>query len=261
MRQTGKLTQWDTAKGYGFIKSDDDGPKLFVHILAFGPRAAPPVVGELLTFERGANAQGKPRALKVRSAAAVQPLPAKRPHSNSKLWVVLVFAAFYLFVQVRWPLPPFVWGSYMAMSLATFIVYFGDKRAARLGRARVSEATLHGLALAGGWPGALLAQQLLRHKPSKPAFQRLFWLTAFANVLCFVLLATPLFGLLRERSAAAPASAKATKVAVAGSGTVPLPVLARVQAFDSEVPSTVTAAFSASPRPQLILAPVFSVML
>ena len=57
----------------------------------------------------------------------------------------------------------------MAMSLATFIVYFGDKRAARLGRARVSEATLHGLALACGWPGALLAQQLLRHKIEQAA--------------------------------------------------------------------------------------------
>ena len=197
MRQTGKLIQWDTAKGYGFIKPDDAGAKLFVHIKAFGPRAAPPAVGELLSFERGADAQGKPRALKVRgSTVELRPLP-KRQTGNSRLWLVPAFAAFYLFVQVRWPLPPFVWGSYMAMSLATFIVYFGDKRAARLGRDRVSEATLHGLALACGWPGALLAQQLLRHKTSKPTFQRLFWLTVLGNVLGFVLLATPLLRVLR----------------------------------------------------------------
>jgi len=192
MRQTGKLTQWDTAKGYGFITADAGGPKLFVHIKAFGPRAAPPAVGEILSFDSGVDSEGKSRALNVRSAAAARSLPTRPQHHNSRLWLVPVFAAFYLFVQVRWPLPPFVWGSYMAMSLATFIVYFGDKRAARLGRARVSEATLHGLALACGWPGALLAQQLLRHKSAKPTFGRLFWATVVANVAAFTLLATPL---------------------------------------------------------------------
>ena len=193
MRQTGKLIHWDSAKGYGFIAPDAGGPKLFVHIKAFGPRAEPPSMGELLSYELGADAQGKPRARKVRDAASSPTvLPPKRQHGNSQLWLVPVFAAFYLFVQVRWPLPPFVWGTYMAMSLATFIVYFGDKRAARLGRDRVSENTLHGLALACGWPGALLAQQLLRHKSSKPAFRRVFWATVALNVAVFVLLATPL---------------------------------------------------------------------
>ena len=100
-------------------------------------------------------------------------------------------------MQVRWPLPPFVWGTYMAMSLATFIVYFGDKRAARLGQARVSETTLHGLALACGWPGALLAQQLLRHKTASPSFLTRFWLTVAVNVLAFILLSTPLLAQLR----------------------------------------------------------------
>ena len=193
MRQTGKLTQWDTAKGYGFITPVAGGAKLFVHVKAFGPRAAPPAEGEVLSFESGVDAQGKPRALKVRSAVAAPAALTRRQHGNHHLWLIPVFAALYLFVQVRWPLPPFVWGTYMAMSLATFIVYFGDKRAARLGRARVSETTLHGLSLACGWPGALLAQQLLRHKSSKPAFRQMFWATVGVNVLLFFLLATPAY--------------------------------------------------------------------
>jgi len=88
--------------------------------------------------------------------------------------------------------PNAAWGAYSAMSMATFIVYALDKRAARLGDLRVAENTLHGLALLCGWPGALLAQELLRHKSAKPAFRRLFWFTVVLNVLGFVLLFTPL---------------------------------------------------------------------
>ena len=68
------------------------------------------------------------------------------------------------------------------MSLVTFIVYAMDKAAARAGRWRTSEATLHLLALAGGWPGALVAQRLLRHKSSKRQFRVVFWTTVWLNL-------------------------------------------------------------------------------
>jgi uncharacterized membrane protein YsdA (DUF1294 family) len=48
--------------------------------------------------------------------------------------------------------------------------------------------------LACGWPGALLAQQLLRHKSSKQAFVAVFWATVIANVVGFVALHTSLVG-------------------------------------------------------------------
>ena len=34
----------------------------------------------------------------------------------------------------------------------------------------------------GGWPGALLAQDVLRHKTSKPGFLAIFWLMVALNV-------------------------------------------------------------------------------
>ncbi|PKO61660.1 MAG: DUF1294 domain-containing protein, partial [Betaproteobacteria bacterium HGW-Betaproteobacteria-17] len=52
-------------------------------------------------------------------------------------------------------------------------------------RWRTQESTLHLFALAGGWPGALAAQKLLRHKSSKPSFQFVFWVTVILN--CCVL--------------------------------------------------------------------------
>lgn len=72
---------------------------------------------------------------------------------------------------------------YVVASVITFLAYAQDKSAAQHNRWRTKENTLHSLALVGGWPGALLAQKLLRHKSSKASFQRVFWVTVLVNVL------------------------------------------------------------------------------
>ncbi|MEO7185722.1 MAG: DUF1294 domain-containing protein [Rhodoferax sp.] len=77
------------------------------------------------------------------------------------------------------------------MSLITFVVYASDKSAAKTQRWRTSEATLHMLALMGGWPGALLAQQWLRHKSSKRVFRTVLWTTVVLNVAGLLLLCSP----------------------------------------------------------------------
>ncbi|MEM7811423.1 MAG: DUF1294 domain-containing protein [Planctomycetota bacterium] len=68
------------------------------------------------------------------------------------------------------------------LSVVTFAAYGWDKRRARVGGRRVPEKTLHLLALTGGWPGALLGQQLFRHKTQKMSFQLVFWLTTVTHV-------------------------------------------------------------------------------
>ena len=70
---------------------------------------------------------------------------------------------------------------YGGASLIAVVIYTIDKRAAIGGRRRIRERTLHALALAGGWPGALAAQSVLRHKTAKHAFRRIFWLTMLLN--------------------------------------------------------------------------------
>jgi len=71
---------------------------------------------------------------------------------------------------------------YAVASVACFIAYALDKAAARQGRRRTPERTLLLLGLAGGWPGGLAAQQLLRHKSAKTSFLIKFWLTVLLNL-------------------------------------------------------------------------------
>jgi len=71
---------------------------------------------------------------------------------------------------------------YGISSLIAFFVYWFDKRAARGNRRRVPEKTLHLCGLLAGWPGGLLAQQMLRHKNYKKSFQVVFWITVVLNL-------------------------------------------------------------------------------
>jgi uncharacterized membrane protein YsdA (DUF1294 family) len=65
-----------------------------------------------------------------------------------------------------------VWAGWTVLAgLATAGALAIDKRAARLGRPRVPERRLHGLELAGGWLGSLVARRALRHKTRKRSYR------------------------------------------------------------------------------------------
>lgn len=68
-----------------------------------------------------------------------------------------------------------------AVNLVTFWSYAADKNAAVQRRWRTPESSLHLLSLCGGWPGAWLAQQTLRHKSSKREFRAVYWLTVIVH--------------------------------------------------------------------------------
>ncbi|HEY5800288.1 MAG TPA: DUF1294 domain-containing protein [Burkholderiaceae bacterium] len=97
----------------------------------------------------------------------------------------VLFAGGLLFANWLARVPMAVLWFYLAVSGLTFLLYAFDKVAAMRGARRVPERTLHYWALAGGWPGALLAQQLVQHKRAKPSFVEWSWICAALN--CFAL--------------------------------------------------------------------------
>lgn len=78
-------------------------------------------------------------------------------------------------------LPVTLLAAYGLFSGAAFLMYGADKSAAEQGRWRTSESTLHTIALLGGWPGALVARRVFRHKTIKQPFRTIFWFTVIAN--------------------------------------------------------------------------------
>ena len=79
-------------------------------------------------------------------------------------------------------IPLWVLGAAVSVNVLTVLIYALDKSAAQGGaQRRTPESHLHLLGLAGGWPGAWFAQQLLRHKTAKVPFRRMYRVTVALN--------------------------------------------------------------------------------
>jgi uncharacterized membrane protein YsdA (DUF1294 family)/cold shock CspA family protein len=197
MRFEGTVKSWNDERGFGFIAPSQGGQEIFFHIKAFPPNGGRPKVGEVVTFELELNAQGKKRASLIRLAAA-EHAHLRKPRRSASEWgtasyfAIPAFCVAYFVVALLWRVPSWVAPAYLAASLVCFASYAIDKSAATAGRWRVAENTLLALGLAGGWPGAIVAQQLLRHKSSKASFRSAFWATVAVNVAAFVLVCSPL---------------------------------------------------------------------
>lgn len=187
MRIEGNLKTWNDERGFGFIAPAQGGQDLFVHIKDFPAGSGRPQVGQALTFTVVSGADQKKRATAVQYPVRFRARPAPRSDAPAawtlpRLLAIPAFAAICVYAAARWGFAPRILAAYLVLSVVALIAYAIDKSAAQSGRRRTPENTLHLIALAGGWPGALLAQQLLRHKTRKPGFMAVFWLTVVLNV-------------------------------------------------------------------------------
>lgn len=217
--QKGTIIRWDDGKGFGFI-SISSGEKVFFHISAVRG-AFRPKQGEAVMFQLGKDAQGRPRAIHVRSESLAVDNPrirvkpkeqgvapsstlssenrrAEKPSAISStnkrhlyeqaipwhyllvLLILPVMGVADLAVNYHTP-----WGVliYAAASFLAYYFYWDDKRRAKRNEWRITEANLHFWSLAGGWPGAFIAQQQFRHKTKKLSFQIVFWFIVIAHQL------------------------------------------------------------------------------
>jgi len=165
--------------------------QVFVHINAFSNRKRRPAVNQVVTYSLSNDKQGRPCATSATLAGDSLPRKTKQKNGSRSVIIAVLFFSFVGVTVFTATTPPLVFAVYLVASLITFLVYASDKSAARKGAWRTQESTLHLLSLAGGWPGALVAQQKLRHKSSKQSFRVVFWVTILINCGAFVWSLTP----------------------------------------------------------------------
>jgi uncharacterized membrane protein YsdA (DUF1294 family)/cold shock CspA family protein len=182
MRLAGRVTDWNDDKGFGFVTPHGGGARAFVHINAFQRGSRRPVDGDLISYLAEADRAGRLKARQIRHAGAriaVPTTPSRVPRAAIGLAVLAAAVA----AAVLGVLPALLVGASCVASALSYLMYGGDKRAARADGQRTPEASLHLVDLLGGWPGALVAQQRFRHKTAKPSFQRVFVVTVVLNLV------------------------------------------------------------------------------
>lgn len=181
MRYQGRITTWKDDKGFGFITPNGGGEEVFVHISSFSNRQRRPEGNELVTYELKVDGKGRAQASIValvgeKRTPSAPPGRSRIPPIFAGCFLVLVVVA-----VIAGRLPVVVLALYLIASAVAFFAYAFDKSAAARNQWRTQESTLHLFALLGGWPGALVAQRLLRHKSAKASFQTTFWATVVLN--------------------------------------------------------------------------------
>jgi uncharacterized membrane protein YsdA (DUF1294 family) len=115
----------------------------------------------------------------------------RKSHTPASTFIMagMLLAAVVALALVVWLDAHAVIAVLAGLNVATVALYGYDKWCAGRERSRVPEWALHCFAFAGGSPGALLAQQLFRHKTRKRSFRIVFWLlvAAQAGLIGYVL--------------------------------------------------------------------------
>jgi uncharacterized membrane protein YsdA (DUF1294 family)/cold shock CspA family protein len=201
IRTTGVVKTWVDGRGYGFATPVQGGADVFVHVNMLTPDSARPRVGDTLRFEIELSPEGKRRARNVESDRKIEPIvhrtgrltprpPGPPPRSGWLGYLAIAgFVGIYVLVDLLRPFPLWVPALYLGASIVCFVAYAVDKAASRRGGWRVPEASLLALGVIGGWPGAIVAQQVFRHKTIKSRFRVAFWLTVLLNLAYFLMLA------------------------------------------------------------------------
>lgn len=101
---------------------------------------------------------------------------------NAPYFIIYLFVAILGGTYYLGLIPPLIILLFIIFSALTYERYAKDKKAAHKGEWRVPEQTLHTLSFLCGWPGAIIAQQRLRHKTKKVNFKVVFWFTILMNI-------------------------------------------------------------------------------
>lgn len=174
------MTDWNDDRGFGFIAPVAGGPRVFVHVSAF-PRGRRPCANELVTYALARDERNRSCATDVLYVNAGRSWPTGAGDRAVPVAGATLFFTMLAGLIALGKAPVLLVPLYGLLSMVGLAMYGADKSAAQRGAWRIPEANLHAVALLGGWPGALVARRLFRHKTRKQPFVTIFWGTVVAN--------------------------------------------------------------------------------
>ena len=182
MKKKGKIHHWNTSRGMGFIRSPKTGYDISFHLKDYRGSSLPRE-GETVWFDEVTSSRTRPRAIEVSTASGNADVHSQRPRryigrkSGARSFVLLLFLWVVLGVWGVWDTRLSLWvvAAMVVLNLLTVLAYAREPPAACSGRWRIPEIILHLLSLLGGWPGAGLAQTILRYRSRQPSFATLYW--------------------------------------------------------------------------------------
>jgi uncharacterized membrane protein YsdA (DUF1294 family)/cold shock CspA family protein len=180
----GKLASWNSEKGFGFIKPKLGSKDIFVHIRDLRYKSKAPLIGDTIFYDVKQGNDGKSRAYNAYVNGAKSTGP--KAYGSTSIYGLLFTAIPFLLSLYIIKTTYYPFALYSVASLVCFFSYRSDKRKATSGSWRIPESKLHLLELIGGWPGALIAQQTLRHKTRKLSFQLTFWAIVLLHLIAWI---------------------------------------------------------------------------
>ncbi|MCU6205277.1 DUF1294 domain-containing protein [Enterobacter cloacae] len=110
--------------------------------------------------------------------------PVIGPNTLNKFCFFLLLSTAIGSLFSAWPVA--IW--FLLINVLTMVIYGADKMAARKGMRRIPEVTLLVFGVLGGWPGAIMGQQIFRHKTQKQPFKTWFLMSVVVSILATVAL-------------------------------------------------------------------------
>ena len=110
--------------------------------------------------------------------------PVIGPNTLNKFCFFLLLSTAIGSLFSAWPVA--IW--FLLINVLTMVIYGADKMAARKGMRRIPEVTLLVFGVVGGWPGAIMGQQIFRHKTQKQPFKTWFLMSVVVSILATVAL-------------------------------------------------------------------------
>ena len=181
MRLAGRISDWNDEKGFGFVVPNGGGDRAFVHVNELQRGSRRPVPGDLISYLTSKDQRNRLNAKEIRHAGQKVVAP-RAPSRVPRAALGAAALASSSALAVAGVIPFLLVAALLGLSASAYPMYWLDKSAAQRNGQRTPEITLHLIGLAGGWPGALIAQQRFRHKTIKHPFQPVFWATVVLNV-------------------------------------------------------------------------------